>query len=71
MILDLTAPLNEKYVYKDPIQREVWGSLPFFEIVILPHYSLESSWRTIFLIVKGLCYISKLMLVIISFLRII
>ena len=25
MILDLTAPFLEKYVYKDPSQRESWG----------------------------------------------
>ena len=31
-ILDLTAPLTEKYVYKVPSQREAWGShLSFLE----------------------------------------
>ena len=30
MILDLTAPLTEKSVYKFPIQEEAWGSLPYF-----------------------------------------
>ena len=27
MILDLTALFPEKYVYKDPRQREAWGSI--------------------------------------------
>ena len=36
-ILDLIAPLIEKYVYKVPIQREAWGSLPYF-------WSHYSSW---------------------------
>ena len=49
MILDLTAPLTEKYVYKVPIQREARGSLPSFGVLILPDYSQESSWRTFFL----------------------
>ena len=30
MILDLTAPLTEKSVYKVPSQREAWGYLPSF-----------------------------------------
>ena len=30
MILDLTAPLTEKYAYKGLSQREAWGSLPSF-----------------------------------------
>ena len=47
MIIDLTTPLTENSVYKDPSQREAWGSLPFFGIIILPDYSQESSWRTI------------------------
>ena len=30
MILDLTAPLTKKFIYKVPSQREAWGSLPSF-----------------------------------------
>ena len=30
MILDLTAPLTEKYVYKVPSQGQARGSLPTF-----------------------------------------
>ena len=40
MILDLTAPLNEKYAYKNPSKREAWGS--FCDSIILPDYSQES-----------------------------
>ena len=47
MILDLTAPLTENSAYKNPIQREAWGS--FHYSIILPDYSQESSWRTFFL----------------------
>ena len=46
MILDLTAHFPENYDYKDPTQREAWGS--FEKYRILPNYSQESSWRTIF-----------------------
>ena len=46
IILDLIASLTEKYVYKLPIQREAWGSLPFFRIIIMPDYFQESPWRT-------------------------
>ena len=37
MILDLTAPFSKKPVYKNPIQREAWGS--FDDSKILPDYS--------------------------------
>ena len=47
MILDLTAPLTEKYAHKNPSQREAWGSSIFLMIHIIPDYSQESSWRTI------------------------
>ena len=47
MILDLTAPLIEKSSYKDPSQREAWGSFDYS--IILPHDIEESSWRTFFL----------------------
>ena len=47
MILDLIAPLTEKYSYKKPSQREAWGPLCYS--IILPDYSQESSWRTFFL----------------------
>ena len=30
MILDLTAPFLEKSLYKNPSQREAWGSLDLF-----------------------------------------
>ena len=46
MILDLTAPLTEKSDYKVLSQREAWGSLPCFGVIIFPDYSQESSWRT-------------------------
>ena len=46
MIRDLTAPLTKKFVYKFPSQREAWGYLPYFGVIILPDYSQESSWRT-------------------------
>ena len=55
MILDLTAPFFEKYVYKDPIQREAWGPiypsiyLSFEESIILLDNIQGSSWRTFFL----------------------
>ena len=29
MILDLTASLTEKYAYKNPSQKEAWGSYIF------------------------------------------
>ena len=45
MILDLTAPLNENSVYKVPSQREAWGYLPSFGVIILPDYSQDNSWR--------------------------
>ena len=48
MILDLTAPLTEKYAYKEPSKREAWRSSMFLVIHILPDYSQESSWRTFF-----------------------
>ena len=35
-ILDLTAPLIEKYVYKVPSSREAWGSHLSFRVIILP-----------------------------------
>ena len=47
MILDLTAPLTKKYAYKNPSQREAWGS--FYCSIILHIYSQESSWRIFFL----------------------
>ena len=47
MILDLTTPLTEKSAYKNPRQREAWGS--FVHSIILRDYSQESSWRTFFL----------------------
>ena len=47
MILDLTSPLNEKSTYKNPSQREAWGS--FYISTALLDYSQESSWRTFFL----------------------
>ena len=47
MILDFTAPFHENSVYKDPSQREAWGS--FYYSIILPDYSQQSSWRTFFL----------------------
>ena len=46
MILDLTAPLPEKFVYKNPGQREAWGY--FDDSIILPNYSQESYWRAFF-----------------------
>ena len=46
MILDLTAHFLEKFVYKDPNQREDWGSFDYS--IILPYYSQESSWRAFF-----------------------
>ena len=47
MILDLTAPFPKKSVYKNPSQREAWGSLA--DSIILPDDIQESSWRTFFL----------------------
>ena len=47
MILDLIAPLTEKYSYKNPSEREAWGY--FCYSIILPDYSQENSWRTFFL----------------------
>ena len=47
MILHLNSPLTENYAYKNPRQREAWGSL--YYSIILPNYSQESSWRTFFL----------------------
>ena len=47
MILDLTAPLTEKYTYKNPSQIEAWGYFCYY--IILPDYSQKSSWRTFFL----------------------
>ena len=47
MILDLTAPLTEKYSYINPSEREAWGY--FCYSIILPDYSQESSWKTFFL----------------------
>ena len=46
MILDLTTPLTEKFVYKVPGQREAWGSDLSLEVIIQPNYSQESSWST-------------------------
>ena len=46
MILDLTAPFPEKSLYKDPSQREAWGSFDFS--MILPDYSQESYWKAFF-----------------------
>ena len=46
MILDLTIPFLEKSSYKDPIQREAWGSFDYS--LIVPDYSQESSWRALF-----------------------
>ena len=46
MIIDLTAPFPEKYVYKNPSQREAWGSLDY-SIILLDDIQ-ESSWRTFF-----------------------
>ena len=51
MTLDLTAPFPEKYVYKNPSQREAWGSLDY-SIILLDDIQ-ESSWRTFFLKGKG------------------
>ena len=47
MILDLTAPFPDRYVYKDPSQGEAWGSFDYS--IILPAYSQEISWRAFFL----------------------
>ena len=47
MILDLTTPFLEKYVYKNPSQREAWGSFDYSKIPL--DYSQEISWRTFFL----------------------
>ena len=44
MILDLTVPFPKKSVYKNPSQREAWGTLDYS--IILPDYIQESSWRT-------------------------
>ena len=50
MILDLTSPLTENSSYKNPSQKEAWGSSIFLgESIILPDYSQESSWRPFFL----------------------
>ena len=49
MILYLTAPLTEKYVYKFPSQREAWGSLPSFQNHILHVYFSRDLWENIFL----------------------
>ena len=46
MVLDLIAHFPKKYVYKDPSQREAWGSFDYS--MILPGYSQESSWRAFF-----------------------
>ena len=35
MILDLTSPLTKNSVYKVPSQREAWGSLPYFWLIII------------------------------------
>ena len=46
MILGITAPLKEKFVYKVPNQGEDWGDLfHLFGVIILPNYPQESSWR--------------------------
>ena len=37
MILDLTVPLTENFAYKNPSQREAWGSLPS----LWSHYYVE------------------------------
>ena len=47
MILDLTCPFPENYVYKYTRDRETWGSFDYS--IILLDYSQESSWRTFFL----------------------
>ena len=46
MILDLTAPFSKMSFYKDPSQREAWGSS--YYSIILPDYSQEISWREFF-----------------------
>ena len=46
MILDLTSPFPKNLVYKDPIQREAWGSFDYS--LMVPDYSQESSWRALF-----------------------
>ena len=61
MILDLTTHFPEKYVYKNPKQREAWGSHSIYISIylslddsrILPDYPKESSWRRFFLRGKG------------------
>ena len=61
MILDLTAPLTEKSPYKNPIQREAWGSSILFGYsIILLDYSQESSWRTFFLSGLATCMLEAL-----------
>ena len=47
MILDLTTPFPKKYVYKNPSQREAWGSFDY-SIILLDDIQ-DSSWRTFFL----------------------
>ena len=46
MILDLTTHFPKNSVYKDPNQREAWGSFDYS--MILGDYSQESSWREFF-----------------------
>ena len=49
MILDLIAPLTEKYVYKIPSQIEAWGSDLSFGVIILPVYFSSEFLENIFM----------------------
>ena len=46
MILDLTAPFPENFVYKNPSQRDAWGS--FDDSKILPNLFSREFLENIF-----------------------
>ena len=45
VILDLTSPFTENFVYKVPMQGEAWGSLSSFWSHFILGYSQDISWR--------------------------